>query len=231
MTATKRSILIVEDNVAVHEIIVPSLESEFTVDTAVTGLECLKKIEANKYALVILDVILPDIDGYQLCSRIRNLKTAKNTPVIFLTSKDKEADKLKGFDLGGDDYLTKPFSPAELRARVGAVLRRSCPAEPPTSVAKGNLEINNSSQRAFNIEGNSKKEIELTHIEFKILKYFFEHEDHMFSRAQIIDAIWGNETHITERTVDTHISKLRRKLGPLGDYFESVHGAGYRFKT
>ncbi len=138
---------------------------------------------------------------------------------------------MKGFDLGGDDYLTKPFSPAELRARVGAVLRRSYPAENTPVVTKGNLELNNSSQRAFHIEGSSKKEIELTHIEFKILKYFFEHEDHMFSRAQIIDEIWGNDTHITERTVDTHISKLRKKLGPLGEYFESVHGAGYRFKT
>lgn len=227
----KERILVAEDNKPFHKILNAVLEDRFALDFAVTGDEVLEKLKAHDYCLVLLDVVLPDVDGYQLCAQMRSQQKTKDTPIIFITSKSTEADKIKGFSLGGDDYLIKPFSPAELSARVEALLRRtrSSHVNNDKLIVKGNIEINMTSQRAFLISQNEKTEIPLTTVEFKLLHYFLLHEDFMLSRQKIIDDIWGNETHITERTVDTHVSKIRKKLGTSGATIQSVHGAGYRF--
>ncbi len=237
MTKSKINSLLIEDNLSSQTTVKSALQDVAEVTVLNSGDQALKLLKTQPFDLLILDVGLPDIDGFQLCTLIRNDPSLSRLPIILLTGRDGDADRIMGLTLGADDYITKPFVPGELRARVLALIRRSSQSEPQSSQAlKKNLEISDLSlnietQRAIVSEDQKEHLINLTAIEFKILKLLMSSVDRVFSRNEIIDLVWGNSTFITERTVDTHMSKLRKKLKSAGDLIKSVHGSGYRISN
>ena len=185
------------------------------------GESALSKISQSNYDLLILDIMMPIMDGWTLCKKIRE---TSNVPVIFLTAKGEEWDKVNGLKMGADDYIVKPFSPGELIARVDAVLRRTKNSD--ASVLQiGQIKINEKSRNAF----VSDKPLSLTLKEYDLLLFFCKHQDHVFSREQILEKVWGFDYFGTARTVDTHIKTLRIKLGQDADYISTVWGVGYKF--
>ncbi len=204
------------------------------LDRGSNAIDFLKK---QVFDLVILDVGLPDIDGFQVCTLIRNDPVLSRIPIILLTGRDHDADRIMGLTLGADDYITKPFNPGEFRARVLALIRRSVLSgvseakKVSNNLSVGDLRLSTETQRAFVNENGNDLVINLTTIEFKILKLLMTSVDRVFSRNEIIDLVWGNSTFITERTVDTHMSNLRKKLKSAGEIIRSVHGSGYRLST
>jgi two-component system phosphate regulon response regulator PhoB len=173
--------------------------------------------------------MLPGVDGFEICRTLKSDPKTKHVPVIILTAKGEEVDKVVGFELGADDYLTKPFSPRELLLRAKAVLRRTHPSaatreEKP--LIFGELTIDLPRHKVF----VSKKEIELTAIEFKLLCYLLETKGRVQSRDTLLDKVWGYDAFVTTRTVDTHVKRLREKMGKLENYIETVRGVGYRFR-
>lgn len=204
------------------------------LDRGSNAIDFLKK---QVFDLVILDVGLPDIDGFQVCTLIRNDPVLNRIPIILLTGRDHDADRIMGLTLGADDYITKPFNPGEFRARVLALIRRSVLSgvseakKVSNNLSVGDLRLSTETQRAFVNENGNDLVINLTTIEFKILKLLMTSVDRVFSRNEIIDLVWGNSTFITERTVDTHMSNLRKKLKSAGEIIRSVHGSGYRLST
>ncbi|MBK9294740.1 MAG: response regulator transcription factor [Oligoflexia bacterium] len=187
-------------------------------------------IEDEQFDLILLDVMLPDGDGFKFLPVISNAGHAKNTPVIFLTSKDSLSDKVLGLSLGADDYIVKPFEPLELKARVETRLKKYETLKKQMQIlTKGELELNLASQRAFDCSSGEKKDLALTPLEFKILVTLASNEEFVFSREQLLDRIWGNTTYLTDRCVDTHIYSLRKKLGNLSNCIQAIYGEGYRF--
>ncbi|MCX8022347.1 MAG: response regulator transcription factor [Syntrophorhabdaceae bacterium] len=175
--------------------------------------------------LIILDLMLPDMDGYDICRNIRNSRDLSQIPIIMLTAKADEIDRVLGLELGADDYVTKPFSPRELVARVKAVLRREEKRD-----AAGGLELEgilslNPETHTVTVQG---KKIDLTGTEFKILKILLSRKGKVFTRDEILDALWGNEKTVIDRTVDVHIRHLREKLGATGGIIKNVRGVGYK---
>lgn len=176
--------------------------------------------------LVILDLMLPDIDGLEVCKKLRNELKTSLIPIIMLTAKTEEVDKILGLELGADDYITKPFSPRELVARVKAVLRRK--QIKPSNIIKigDNLIID---LNKYEVYVNNKK-INLTTTEFRILKFLSEHKGWVYSREKILDHLWSEEKAIIDRTIDVHIKNLREKLGEAGKYIISIRGIGYKIQ-
>jgi DNA-binding response OmpR family regulator len=179
---------------------------------------------------VILDLMLPDIDGLEVCKSLRNNPKTRNIPIIILTAKTEEPDKIIGLELGADDYVTKPFSPRELIARIKAILRRSSLSEHAESgssnIIIGDLRIDQNKMEVF----VKDKKVDLTLIEFKILTKLASKPGWVFSREQLISAIWGGEKDVFDRTIDVHIKKLRDKLGEAGKFIKSVRGVGYKIE-
>jgi DNA-binding response OmpR family regulator len=180
----------------------------------------------NSPDLFILDIMLPDMNGYDICRALRQDKRFAHTPVIFLSAKSEEFDKVLGLELGADDYITKPFSPKELTARVRAVLRRSGRKEVLPENAYP-LKIDKDALEVF----VSGKKISLTLTEFKILEMLFNKKGKVFSREEILDYVWGEGKFITDRVVDVHIKNLREKLGKAGALIKNVRGAGYKLEA
>lgn len=229
----KPVILCVEDEEDIQELVVYNLiKSGFDVLCADTGEEAIEKLGSSRPNLVILDLMLPGMNGLEVCKTMKRVATLKDIPIIMLTAKGEEIDIITGLELGANDYITKPFSPKVLIARVKAALRNSSEnialknKEEDTVIIKDNLIID-PVRHEIKIDG---KEISLTVTEFNILKLLVRRASWVFSRQQIIDAVRGDEYAVAPRAVDVHIFSLRNKLGSAGKKIESVRGIGYRFK-
>ena len=201
---------------------------KIAVETAYSVKEGLIKLTSNRYDLLIIDIVLPDGDGFDLYMKARNFPGYEKTPVIFLTGKEDVASKVSAFSLGVDDYIVKPFHLLELRARVECRMKKHQEREADGDlVSAGELILEVSSQR-LRIRGTNES-ISLTPREFKILLLLVKNPDRIFSREQILDKIWGQDVFVTDRTVDAHICYLRKKLEKFSTHIESVPGEGYRF--
>ncbi len=223
-------ILLVEDNVEAQQMIPKILASSCSVTIASTLKEGFELINRQSFDLILLDVTLPDGTGFKLCTHVKERDDRSEIPVIFLTGSFDIEDKVMAFSLGAEDYILKPFNSRELRARVFARLDRFEKSRKKNdTLVKGDLRFALLSQRVCLTTQTSGADLPLTPLEFKLLLYFLRHEDHVLSRDQIITAVWGHNVHILDRTIDTHISNLRKKLGPSVCAIKSVHGEGYRF--
>lgn len=219
------NILIVDDDKSICEILEFNLKSEgYIVDTAYSAEEALTKL-TNQTQLILLDVMMEGMSGYKMLEKIR--LDGSTIPVIFLTAKNTENDMLTGFSVGADDYISKPFSIKEVSARIKAILKRfkTASTEQKETLAFKDLEINTKNKEAF-IKG---KPVNLTKTEFEILQKLAKNPNRIFSRQEIIESVWGNNVFVTERTVDVHITRLRKKLEDYGNAISNRLGYGYKF--
>ncbi len=222
--ASQINILVVDDEEDVAEIVSHFLSEEgYTVQVAHDGEDALEKATSD-IDLILLDIMLPGLDGYEICERLRSRAETETIPIIFLSAKIEEEDQVKGLMLGGDDYLTKPVSPQVILAHVRAVLRRSGIEESKT-LQVDNLTIYEDEYRA-SLDG---KDLGLTLTEFELLRYLVRHPRKAFTRQQLLETIWKDAMMVTERTVDAHIKNLREKLGEFAQHIQTVRGVGYRF--
>lgn len=222
-------ILIVEDEEDVLELVRYNLEKNgYATETAMDGRQALDKARTQSPDLILLDLMLPEIEGLEVCKLVKKDPKTSSIPVIMLTAKGTEADIVAGLEMGADDYITKPFSPRVLMARVKAVLRRKDTAEesPAKILRIHNLEIDPGRHRVM-IDGDLVK---LTTTEFGLLKFLASRPGWVFTRYQIVDAVHGNDYPVTDRSVDVQVVGLRKKLGDAGKYIETVRGVGYRFQ-
>ncbi|MDK2799103.1 MAG: hypothetical protein PWQ70_722 [Clostridiales bacterium] len=221
-------ILVVDDEDKIRNVIKIYLNSEgYAVEEANNGKNALDKIKTTHFSLIILDVMMPEIDGWTVCREIRK---SSSVPIIMLTARGEEYDKLFGFDLGVDDYIVKPFSPKEMIARVKALLRRSgnkASKSGQTFIEVGQVKVNPVSKQAF----ISDKELILTPKEFELLYFLVQNPERVFNREQLLTSVWGYDFFGDSRTVDTHIKQLREKLGDYKHYIHTVWGTGYKFNV
>lgn len=225
----KEKILVVDDEKDILELIDYNLSKNgYRVKTATTGEEALELIKENDYDLIILDLMLPGIDGFDITKIIKADKHKSSIPIVMVTAKSDEADKVAGLEIGADHYVTKPFSPRELLAIVKATLRRKPHREEDEKpvIERGNLKIHTGRHE---VTLNDKK-IDLTHLEFRILLTLAKKPGWVMTRYQIVDATRGEGVSVTDRSIDVHIVSLRKKLGPENDFIETVRGVGYKFK-
>ena len=218
------NILIVEDEAAMGEIIADYMRNGgHACLSAGDGVEAMDILRSGPVDLMILDVMMPHLDGFSVCKMAREMS---NIPIIMLTAKSAEDDKLKGYDYGADDYMTKPFSPKVLLAKVGALLRRSSAASAGT-VAAGKILLQPNARRVW-LDG---QEIMLTHKEYELLSFLMANPRQIFSREQLLNRVWGYDFEGTTRTVDTHIKTLRQKLGDEGRHIVTLIRSGYKFEV
>ncbi|HBK85269.1 MAG TPA: DNA-binding response regulator [Firmicutes bacterium] len=220
-----KRILLVDDEARLREMLKTYLVHEgYDVVEAADGKEAMELFHSQEYALVILDVMLPQVDGWTVCREIRR---TSQVPIIMLTARGEEYDRLFGFDLGVDDYIVKPFSPKELLARIKAIIRRSEQSDDHLGriVIKG-LEIELSSRSVF-VDGS---ELALTPREYDLLSFFVQHQNQVFTREQLLDVVWGYDFAGDSRTVDTHVKMLRERLGDYRRFLITVWGVGYKFQ-
>lgn len=232
MAKTGQKILIVEDEPDIRKLVNYNLAQErFKVLEAEDGEQGLKIVQRDKPDLVILDLMLPGLSGMELCKILRERSETERLPVLMLTAKAGEADRVVGLEMGADDYLTKPFSPRELVARVRAILRRMenlKPAEPLPAYDKGSLKIDFSTYEVF----ARGKNIRLTLKEFELLRFLVQNPNRVLSRDQLLDRVWGGETYVTPRTVDVHIRRLRKAIEKDDSkprWILTLRGVGYKF--
>jgi len=225
----KEKILLVDDEDDILDLVGYNLTREgYRVRTAVRGEEALRKIKEDPPDLILLDLMLPDIDGFDVCKELKSNPRTAYIPIVMLTAKTAESDQVAGLELGSDDYVMKPFSPSVLLARVRAVLRRMKEEAPSEKriLAFKNLVIDPSRHEVI-VKGVP---IQLTASEFKILHYMARRPGWVYSREQIISAVRGDDYPVTDRSVDVQVVGLRKKLGVAGNYIETVRGVGYRFR-
>jgi len=223
-------IVIVEDEKDIVELVRYNLRKEgFAVESFEKGKEALEYLRRSPADLVLLDIMLPDQDGFEICKRMRADERLRSLPVIFLTAKGEEIDRVLGLELGADDYVVKPYSPRELVARVKAVLRRQVRAtEKKDLVEVKDMRLDAGTQEVV-VRG---KPVELSTLEFRLLHFLASHPRQVFSRERLLDEIWGADRSVTPRTVDVHIRRLREKVEAHADepeFIQTVRGAGYRF--
>lgn len=225
----KENILIVEDEDDIRELIRYNLQKEgYGIQEAGTGEEALTKIHGQMPSLVLLDLMLPELDGLEVCKRIKQDAVARHIPIVMLTAKGEEADVVAGLEVGADDYVTKPFSPRVLLARIRAVLRRGARENlPETENIRVHDLVIHLGRHEVLLRGEP---IKLTHTEFQVLAYLARRPGWVFTRYQIVDAVHGDDYPVTDRSVDVQIVGLRKKLGDAGSYIETVRGVGYRFR-
>ena len=224
------TILVVEDEPAIQELLAVNLKHNgFLVVRAGSAEDADAAIRAALPDLLILDWMLPGQSGVSLAKRLRSDERTRELPIIMLTARVHEEDKVLGLEVGADDYITKPFSPKELVARVRAVLRRRMPHLAGEVVEIGTLSLNPATHRVM----AGGQPVELGPTEFRLLLFFMSHTERVYSRAQLLDEVWGDHVFIEERTVDVHIRRLRAALEPTGEdsRIETVRGAGYRFRA
>jgi two-component system phosphate regulon response regulator PhoB len=222
----KPKILIVEDEEAQAEVLRYNFEREgFAVTVAQTGDEALLEVEEKQPDIALIDWMLPGLSGIAVCQRMRMRPETRAIPVIMLTARGEESDRVRGLECGADDYVVKPFSPAELVARVRAVLRRARPSFTEERLTCGDIAMDLGTYRVTR-RGRS---IHLGPTEFRLLRLFLERPERVFSREQLLDRVWGRDIHVELRTVDVHIRRLRKALGAHGgdDVIRTVRGAGY----
>lgn len=222
--------LIIEDETAIATLLEYNLGKEgFETAIATDGEEGLLKVEETKPDIVILDWMLPKVSGIEVCRRLRSSTDTRNIPIIMLTARSEESDRIRGLETGADDYLTKPFSTAELVARVRAVLRRIRPALVDDTVTHGDIRIDRASHKVW----RDDKEIHLGPTEFRLLDHLIQHPGRVFSREQLLNAVWGSDVFVEVRTVDVHIGRLRKALNihKQGDPVRTVRSAGYALEV
>ncbi len=223
-----RRVLVVDDEPDITALVAYHLaKAGYRVSTAANGPDALRAAREERPDVVVLDLMLPGASGYEVLQELRRLEETRQVGVILLTSRREEADRIRGLSLGADDYLPKPFSPAELALRVGALLRRlSAPAvEAGSTLSAGGLSIDRSAHRVT-LHG---EELPLTATEFKLLLTLVERRGRVQSRPQLLETVWEAQPDIQTRTVDMHVQRLRTKLGDMGEMIETVRGFGYRF--
>lgn len=226
MSISAPKLLLVEDDRSLAELLEYRFESEgYTVRTTPDGDEALILAAEEAPDLVILDWMIEGTSGIEVCRRLRREKNTAHVPIIMLTAREAEDDRIRGLETGADDYLTKPFSPRELLARVGAVLRRVRPALAGETITAGDLKLDPVAQR---VERRGQK-LQVGPTEYRLLKFFIEHPRRVFSRGQLLDAVWGTGSEIEERTVDVHIRRLRKAITieNAQDPIRTVRSSGY----
>lgn len=226
---SKTNILVVEDEGDIRELIRYNLVKEgFNVTLAETGERALAQLKNGRPDVILLDLMLPEVSGMDICRRVRQSEELRDIPVVMVTARGEESDIVAGLELGADDYITKPFSPKVLLARIRAVLRRQGRDEPEGSaeLVRGDLRIHSGRHEVF----IGTESVDLTKTEFRVLSYLARRPGWVFTRSQIVDAIHGDGYPVTDRSVDVQIVSLRKKLGKAGDLIETVRGVGYRFK-
>jgi len=221
-------ITIVDDNVEIVTAITDYLTSKgYRVKGLSNGEALFRFLETKKPDLIILDVMMPGMTGYEICKVLKSKDKYAGIPIIMLSKRDQEKDKVSGLDLGADDYMAKPFSLDELNARIKAVLRRPEPDIPPEKIRVGDiLEID---LQKFQVTVDGEK-VALTPAEFKILEFLASKKDQVFSRERILEYLWGEEKIVVERTIDVHVRHLREKLGKAGELIKNVRGIGYKLE-
>lgn len=222
-------ILIVEDEHDLASVLEYNLKREgYDTRVAGTGAAALALAEREPPALVLLDLMLPDLSGVEVCRRLKHHEMLRTVPVIMLTARGEEIDRVVGFEVGADDYIVKPFSVREVLLRVQAVLRRTrapLPAEVTKAVIFGRLAVDEDAHRV-RVDGS---DVALTALEFRLLWTLLQRRGRVQSRDTLLNDVWGISADVTTRTVDTHVKRLREKLGPAGSYVETLRGVGYRF--
>jgi two-component system phosphate regulon response regulator PhoB len=225
MTAT---ILIVEDEADLRELVRYNLEAEgFRVSMAESGDEAVERIRDGVPDLILLDWMLPGLSGIELCRRWRSREETARTPIIMITARGEEEERVRGLATGADDYVVKPFSMPELVARIQALLRRSSPQLVTNVLRAGDLELDRQSHRVR----RSGRDLHLGPTEYRLLEYLMRHPGRVYSREQLLDGVWGNDVYVDERTVDVHVGRLRKAInrGREADPIRTVRGAGYAF--
>jgi two-component system phosphate regulon response regulator PhoB len=224
-------VLVVEDEAAIAELIAINLRHAGFAVSLADGAEAAQvSVDRVLPDLVILDWMLPGQSGLSLAKRWRSDARTRELPIIMLTARADEGDKISGLDAGADDYLTKPFSPQELMARIRAVLRRKAPEALDAAVQIGALRLDPSTRRVSRVDGSDILEVKVGATEFRLLHFFMTHPERVHSRPQLLDRVWGDHVFIEERTVDVHVKRLREALSPVqcAQMIETVRGAGYR---
>jgi two-component system phosphate regulon response regulator PhoB len=225
-TGMGANILIVEDEEPLTTLLRYNLEAEgYEVDTVCRGDDADTKLKESAPDLVVLDWMLPGLSGIELCRRLRARPQTKSLPIIMLTARGEESERVRGLATGADDYIVKPFSVPELLARIRALLRRASPERVANLLAIGDLELDREKKRV----SRSGRAIDLGPTEFRLLEYLMERPGRVFSREQLLDGVWGSEVYIDERTVDVHVGRLRKALnrGQGDDPIRTVRGTGY----
>jgi len=220
------NVLIVEDEPPLVELLSYNLEKAgFQIHIARDGEEAVLAVEERKPDLILLDWMLPYVSGIEICRRIRRNPETRNVPIIILTARGEEDDRIRGLEAGADDYVVKPFSPSELVARVRAVLRRTRPAFDKDSLTYGDITMDLTTHRV----SRNDEPVDLGPTEFRLLRFMMEHPGRVFSREQLLDSVWGHDTYIEPRTVDVHIRRLRKAMNLPGttDLIRTVRSAGY----
>ena len=226
---SKERILVVDDEEDILELVRFHLAREgYQLTLAATGEEALKKAKRETFDLVVLDLMLPGLDGLEVAKALKTDTRTKSVPIVMLTAKGEDADVVSGLEIGADDYITKPFSPRVLTARVKAVLRRRSKAIPDDTKVITIHELEIHPGRRTVLAGG--KALELTYTEFQLLSVLARRPGWVFTRSQIVDSVRGSDYPVTDRSVDVQVVGLRKKLGAYGDYIETVRGVGYRFK-
>lgn len=226
----RKRILVVDDEADIRELLRYNLELEgFAVDAAADGEKALEILKKSKADLVLLDLMLPGLPGLELCKQLKRQVDLESIPIIMISAKSSETDVIVGLELGADDYITKPFSPKEVVARVRAIFRRTDEKKAPDLAKELRYEDLSMDvpRHEVRLEG---KEIKLTTTEFKILQCLMARLGHVFTRDELIDFALGKDISVVDRTIDVHITNLRKKIGKYGAYIESIRAVGYRFK-
>ena len=232
MTAGKEMsphILLVEDDAAIAEMVGYNLTAEgYRVDVAATGEEAEMQVEEDRFDLIVLDWMLPGLSGIEFCRRLRRRDATRGVPVLMLTARGEEGDRVRGLATGADDYVVKPFSVPELVARVKALLRRAAPNRIADTLQACDIVLDRAAHRVTRRE----REVRLGPTEFRLLAFFMENMGRVLSRQQLLDGVWGRDAYIDGRTVDVHVGRLRKALirGADSDPIRTVRGAGYAFE-
>jgi two-component system phosphate regulon response regulator PhoB len=228
-------VLIVEDERDLLRVLAYNFkQAGFDVVSASDGEMALRAVKEERFDLILLDLMLPDISGSEVCRRLKQNRETSAIPVMMVTAKGEEIDRIVGFELGADDYVVKPFSVRELILRARAILRRAeGPDEVSDRVDFGCLRVDRAAHRTW-IKGGAPQpgewlEIALTALELRLLLMLYDRRGRVLTRDQLLDEVWGSHVDVTTRNVDTHVKRVREKLGPAGDYIETVRGVGYRF--
>ena len=226
--APSKSILIVEDEKDVIDLLTLNLRKAggFTILTANNGVAGLHKARSEKPDFIILDLMLPEMPGLEICKILKTDPTTRHIPIMMLTAKAEEIDRIVGLEFGADDYVVKPFSPREVILRIKAILRRGASEAVDDRLNAGPITIDPTRHRVM-IEG---EDVNLTALEFKLLRTLMQRRGRVQERDRLLNDVWGYESVIDTRTVDTHVRRLREKLGPAGDIIETVRGFGYRLR-
>lgn len=221
-------LLVVEDEDAIRDMLLMVLEqADFEVQTAVDAKKAQMLLDKELPDLILLDWMLPGITGVEWARRLKKDESLRDIPIILLTARGEEEDKVRGLEIGADDYVTKPFSPKELIARIRAVLRRTGKLQDQAQLTLGDLMLNTDQHRLT----IGDKQLDVSPTEFRLIQFFMTHPDKVYSRTQLLDQVWGRSVYIEERTVDVHIRRLRKILAEYGreDLVQTVRGFGYRF--